>query len=150
MAHTYTNLLTHVIFSTKDRAPCIDMQLKPELFAYLGGMVREVGGKAYAINGTTDHVHLLISLPPIIALSDAMRTIKANTSRWAGEKWSARRQFGWQTGYGAFSVSRSNIREVLTYIRNQETHHQKVTFQEEFIAFLKRHEIGYDERYIWE
>jgi REP element-mobilizing transposase RayT len=150
MAHTFTNLLTHVIFSTKDRVPCIDAELKPELLAYLGGMMREVGGKAYAINGTADHVHLLISLPPTIALSDTMRTMKANSSRWVGGKWSARKSFGWQTGYGAFSVSKSNVSEVVKYIQNQESHHRKITFQEEFIAFLKKHEIGYDERYIWE
>jgi putative transposase len=150
MAHTFTNLLTHIIFSTKDRVPCIDAELKPELLAYLGGMVREVGGKAYAINGTADHVHLLISLPPTIASSDAMRIVKANSSRWVGEKWSAHKSFGWQVGYGAFSVSKSNVSGVVKYILNQEAHHKKVTFQEEFIAFLKKHEIGYDERYIWE
>jgi REP element-mobilizing transposase RayT len=98
MAHTFTNLLTHVIFSTKDRMPCIDAELKPELLAYVGRMVREVGGKAYAINGTADHVHLLISLPPAIALSDTMRAVKANSSRWVSEKWLARKSFGWQTG----------------------------------------------------
>ena len=150
MAHTFTNLLTHVIFSTKDRMPCIDAELKPELLAYVGGMVREVGGKAYAINGTADHLHLLISLPSTIALSDAMRAVKANSSRWIGEKWSARKLFGWQTGYGAFSVSKSNVNEVVKYIQNQEAHHRKVTFQEEFIAFLKKHRIVYDERYIRE
>jgi REP element-mobilizing transposase RayT len=150
MAHTFTNLLTHVIFSTKDRASYIDAELKPELLAYLGGMIREVGGKAYAINGTTDHVHLFINLSPAIALSDAMRAVKANSSRWVSEKWLSRKSFGWQIGYGAFSVSKSNVSEVVKYIRNQESHHRKVTFQEEFIAFLKKHEIGYDERYIWE
>jgi putative transposase len=97
-----------------------------------------------------DHVHLLISLPPMIAFSDAMRIVKANSSRWVGEKWSARKSFGWQVGYGAFSVSKSNVSEDVKYIQNQEAHHKKVTFQEEFIAFLKKHEIGYDERYIWE
>ena len=150
MAHTFTNLLTHIIFSTKDRMPFIDAEVKPELLAYLGGMVREVNGKAYAINGTTDHIHLLVSLPPTIALSDAMKIVKANSSRWVSEKWSTQKAFGWQTGYGAFSVSRSNVPDVLKYIANQEEHHRKVTFKEEFIAFLKKHEISYDERYIWE
>ncbi|MGB7924657.1 MAG: IS200/IS605 family transposase [Pyrinomonadaceae bacterium] len=150
MAHTFTNLLTHIIFSTKDRAPYIDAEVKRELLAYLGGMVREVNGKAYAINGTADHVHLLVSLPPTIALSDAMKVVKANSSRWVSEKWVTRKAFGWQTGYGAFSVSRSNVSDVLKYIANQEEHHRKITFKEEFVAFLKKHEINYDERYIWE
>jgi putative transposase len=145
MAHTFTNLLTHIIFSTKDRVPSIDTEVKPELFAYLGGMVREVNGKAYAINGTADHVHLLINLPPTLALSDAMRVLKSNSSRWISEKWAKQRAFGWQTGYGAFSVSRSNVPAVLKYIDNQEERHKKVTFKEEFIAFLKKHGISYDE-----
>ena len=150
MAHTFTNLLAHIIFSTKDRAPFIDAELKPELLAYLGGMVREVNGQAYGINGTADHVHLLVSLPPTIALSEAMKVLKANSSRWVSEKWRARKAFGWQTGYGAFSVSKSNAPDVLKYIADQEEHHRKVTFKEEFIAFLKKHGIEYDERYIWE
>jgi REP element-mobilizing transposase RayT len=150
MAHTFTNLLTHIIFSTKDRAPIIDMEVKAELHAYLGGMVREIKGKAYSINGTTDHVHLLVSLPPTLALSDAMKTIKANSSRWVSGKWSARRNFGWQIGYGAFSVSRSNVATVIRYIENQEEHHRKMTFKEEFLEFLSKHGIEYDKRYIWE
>ncbi len=150
MAHTFTNLLTHVIFSTKDRAPYIDAEVKPELLAYLGGMVREVDGKSYAINGMADHIHLLIGLPPTMALSNAMKIVKANSSRWVSQKWAEKRACGWQTGYGAFSVSRSNVPEVLKYITNQEEHHRKITFQEEFIAFLKKHGIGYDEHYIWE
>jgi REP element-mobilizing transposase RayT len=150
MAHTFTNLLTHVIFSTKDRVPHIDAELKPDLFAYMGGIVREIDGKALGINGTADHVHLLIKLPPTIAISDAMRVLKTNSSRWVHEQWDSRSAFGWQTGYGAFSVSQSNVPAVLRYIANQEEHHRKVSFQEEFLAYLKKHGIEYDERYIWE
>lgn len=150
MAHTFTNLLTHIIFSTKDRAPQIDAELKPELHAYLGGMIREVKGKAYLINGTADHVHLLVSLPPTVALSDALKVIKANSSRWVSDRWTARKNFRWQIGYGAFSVSKSNTAGVIRYIENQEAHHRKTTFQEEFLEFLRRHGIEYDERYIWE
>jgi REP element-mobilizing transposase RayT len=142
--------MTHIIFSTKDRMPLIDSELKPELHAYLGGMVRELKGKAYSINGTADHVHMLVSLPPTIAISEALKMVKANSSRWASEKWRGRKIFGWQTGYGAFSVSKSNVSSVIKYIETQEEHHRNVSFQEEFIAFLKRHEIEYDERYIWE
>jgi REP element-mobilizing transposase RayT len=150
MAHTFTNLLTHVIFSTKDRLPCIKADLKPKLLAYIGGIVREVRGKAYSIDGTSDHVHMLVSLPPSLALSDAVRTIKANTSGWVHDLGMSHRTFGWQTGYGAFSVSKSNASDVIKYIQTQEEHHRKISFQEEFIAFLRRHGIEYDERYIWE
>lgn len=150
MAHTFTNLLTHIIFSTKDRAPVIDAELKPELHAYLGGIVREIKGKAYSINGTTDHVHLAVSLPPTISLSEAMKIVKANSSRWVSGKWRTRKNFSWQIGYGAFSVSKSNVATVIRYIENQEEHHRKITFKEEFLEFLSKHGIEYDERYIWE
>ncbi|CAN5412998.1 IS200/IS605 family transposase [soil metagenome] len=150
MAHTFTNLLTHLIFSTKDRVPCIKVDLKPNLFAYLGGIVREIRGKAYAIDGTADHVHILVSLPPSIALSDAVRIIKTNSSGWAHDQGVSHRTFAWQIGYGGFSVSKSNVPDVIKYIQSQEEHHRKVSFKEEFITFLEKHEIEYDTRYIWE
>jgi REP element-mobilizing transposase RayT len=149
MSRTFTNLLTHLIFSTKEREPLITPEIKPELFAYLGGLTRELNGKAYGINGTTDHVHLLVSLPPVVSISEALRFIKANSSGWVHDKW-PRSLFNWQLGYGAFSVSRSNAAEVLTYIGNQEHHHRKLSFKEEFVDFLVKHEIEYDERYVWE
>jgi putative transposase len=150
MAHTFTNLLTHIIFSTKDRQPSIDAVMKPQLFAYMGGIVREINGKAFAIDGTADHIHMLVSLPPTLALSEALRIIKTNSSKWFHEKSTNVKPFRWQAGYGAFSVSRSNIPRVVRYIVDQERHHRKVSFQEEFIAFLEKHDISYDKRYIWE
>jgi REP element-mobilizing transposase RayT len=150
LAHTFTNLLVHIIFSTKGRVPFIDSELKPQLHAYIGGIIRAEHGKAYAINGMADHIHILASLPPTIALSDAMRTIKTNSSRWVHEQWRTKSTFGWQTGYGAFSVSQSSAPEVVNYIAAQEEHHHRMTFQEELLAFLERHGIKYDERYIWE
>jgi putative transposase len=148
MSRTFTNLLTHLIFSTKDRKPLIFPDAKPELFAYLGGLTRELKGRAYGINGTTDHVHMLVNLPPTVSISDALRFIKSNSSGWMHDKW-PRNPFAWQPGYGAFSVSKSNVPEVFKYIANQESHHRKRTFQEEFVDFLRRHEIDFDERYIW-
>lgn len=150
MAHTFTNLLVHIIFSTKARLPFIDSELKPQLYAYIGGIIREERGKAYAINGTADHIHLLASMPPTMALSDAMRIIKTNSSRWVHGKWPAKNNFGWQTGYGAFSVSKSGVADVTSYIAAQEEHHRKMTFKQEFVAILEKHEIKYDERYIWD
>lgn len=150
MAHTFTNLLTHAIFSTKDRAPLLDAELTAKLFPYMIGILRELKAKTLAINGVTDHVHLLFALPPSFSVADVMRILKTNSSRWVHETSPAKRMFGWQSGYGAFSVSQSNISDVVKYIREQEEHHRKHTFQEEFVVFLKKHGIEYDERYIWE
>lgn len=149
MAHTFANLLTHVIFSTKDRQPFVTPELKPDLLAYLGGIVRNLHGKLIESNARPDHVHCLLSLPPTLAVAEALRLLKANSSLWIHET-RRRPAFGWQTGYGAFSVSLSNVPAVLRYIRNQDQHHRKVSFQEEFISFLKHNGISYDERYIWE
>jgi putative transposase len=149
MTRTFTNLLAHLVFSTKDREPLIVPELKPELYAYLGGLTQELKGKSYGINGTSDHVHMLISLPPVVSISKALSFIKSNSSGWVHDRW-PRRSFAWQLGYGAFSVSKSNVPGVLKYVRSQEEHHRKITFKEEFIDFLRRHEIEYDERYIWD
>ena len=149
MAHTFTNLLTHVIFSTKDRLPLLAPDLRPDMLAYLGGIVRKLHGKVIESNARPDHVHCLLSLPPALAVAEALRVLKSNSSLWVHET-RRRATFAWQTGYGAFSVSQSNVPAVVKYIRSQDEHHRKVTFQEEFIAFLKRHGITYDERYIWE
>jgi REP element-mobilizing transposase RayT len=151
MAHTFTNLLTHIVFSTKNRTPQIDQELKPQLLAYMGGIAREINGVALLINGTVDHVHLLVRLPATVALADVLRVIKTNSSRWVHEKWPTRSAFAWQIGYGAFSVSQSKAETVLRYIANQEEHHRKVSFQQEMISYLRRNKIDYyDERYIWD
>ena len=144
MAHTYTNLLTHVIFSTKDREPLVTASLHDDLLAYLGGIVRQLGGALRAANARADHVHLLCSLPPTVATADALRVVKTNSSRCVhrGRHYTG---FDWQTGYGAFSVSQSLAPAVVQYIRDQEKHHCCVTFQEEFIAFLRKNDIAYDE-----
>ena len=150
MAQTFTNLLTHVIFSTKERAPSIQPEWKPNLLAYMGGIIRELRGKAVAIDSTDDHVHMLLWMPPTISISDALRVLKTNFSRWVNQHRGKRQTFAWQAGYGAFSVSHSNAPAVVKYIRGQENHHRRVSFQEEFVAFLKTNGIEYDERYIWE
>jgi len=149
MAHTYANLLTHVIFGTKGREPLIAPDLKPDLLAYLGGIVRELQGKAVAANSMPDHVHMLLWLPSGVSIAEALRIMKTNSSRWVRRKRDHHRGFGWQTGYGAFSVSQSNAASVIQYIREQEKHHRRVSFQEEFIGFLKKNGVDYDERYIW-
>jgi REP element-mobilizing transposase RayT len=147
MPKTYTNLLTHVVFSTKERLPLIENEIKPRLFAYLGGIVREIGGAALIVGGTNDHVHLLVGLPPTLALSDVVRTLKTNSSRWMHEQSS--QKFEWQRGFGAFSVSSANIEGVKNYIANQEEHHKQVSFRDEFIEFLKRSNTPFDEQFLW-
>ncbi|MBI4851697.1 MAG: IS200/IS605 family transposase [Acidobacteria bacterium] len=150
MGQTYTNLIIHVIFSTKDRIEVIDPEMKPKLFAYMSGIIRNIKGKPLKINGISDHVHLLIQLSPTNSISQAVQTIKANSSRWIHENYPSKESFAWQTGYGAFSVSRSSVPIVFKYIENQEMHHQKLSFKDEFLTLLKKNDIEYDENFIWQ
>jgi len=151
MSHTFTFLTYHLIFSTKGRIPCISDKLKPDLFSYMAGIIRELRGKALIVNGIEDHVHVLTQLPPVTSISELLRILKANSSKWVHETQNIPRAgFGWQTGYAAYSVSKSRIDSVYKYIVDQAEHHKKVSFQEEFLSFLKHHGIDYDERYIWE
>lgn len=147
MSHTYTNLLTHIVFSTKERLPLITNEIKPELFAYLGGLVKELKGKPIIINGMSDHVHILASLPPTLSIAEAMRFIKTNSSKWITQKFG--KPFEWQKGYGAFSVSRSNVDDVCKYIQDQEAHHQKFDFRTEFVSLLDKNEVDFDRQYLW-
>src|SRR5262249_52946283 len=112
MAHTYTYLATHLIFSTKDRLPVLTTDVKPRLWAYMNGVIQKIGGKAPAINSNGEHPHLLVFLPPTVATAEAMRTLKANSSKWIHETWLQQSKFAWQSGYAAFSVSRSGIDDV--------------------------------------
>jgi len=147
MSHTSGNILLHFIFSTQGRRPLIKPEFRDALFSYLGGIVREMEGAAPIINGANDHVHMLLRVRPSHSAAEIARVVKANSSRWVREKWSA--EFAWQTGYGVFSVSESNVAAVTKYIAEQEEHHKKHSFQEEFVAFLKKNNVAYDERYIW-
>lgn len=148
MPHTSGNVLLHFIFSTGQRRPLINPEFRDDLFAYIGGIIREMHGTALIINGVVDHIHMLIRVRPVHSAAEIVRVVKTNSSRWMRAKHSA--QFGWQTGYGVFSVSESNAASVARYIAGQEEHHKKRSFQEEFIAFLKKNHIEYDERYIWD
>ena len=147
MAHTYTNLLIHALFSTKDRQPLIHTEMKSDLYAYMGGIITNLRGKPVLINGPNDHVHLLFVLPASLSLADLMEKLKANSSKWANER-SPGRAFSWQTGYTAFSVSQSKLSEVKAYISRQEEHHRKLTYQEEVVALLKKHGVEFDPRFV--
>ena len=139
-------VLLHVIFSTHHRHPSIKPEFRDDLFAYLGGIIREMNGTALIVNGTADHVHMLVRIRPSHAPAEIVRIAKTNSSRWVRER-SA--NFSWQTGYGVFSVSESSVSAVMKYIARQEEHHKKQSFQDEFRAFLKQNGIVVDEKYVW-
>ena len=140
----------HCVFSTKERRPIITPKLQERLFAYIGGIARENGMKLIAAGGIEDHVHLLISLSRTISISKAMQLIKGGASKWIHDTFPELSSFEWQEGYGAFSVSVSNQSKVIAYINSQPEHHKKQDFKSEFISILKRHEIEYDERYVFD
>ncbi len=146
---SYISSYFHCIFSTKDRRPLIRPELRERLWPFLGGIARQNKMKAIEIGGVEDHIHILLSLPSTMAISKAMQLIKGGSSKWIHETFPEQRLFAWQEEYGAFSVSMSQLDKTIEYIKGQETHHRKMTFQEEFLALLKKHHIEYDERYLW-
>jgi len=148
MPSTHLSLHYHIIFSTKNRVPAIAAGWRDRLHAYLGGVVRNVEGTPEAIGGVADHVHLLIGLRASAKLADVVRDVKAVSSRWVHEE-IGNKNFAWQEGYGAFTVSASQREQVRDYIARQEDHHHKRTFQEEYLDLLKRSGVEYDERYLW-
>ena len=148
MGHTYSRIITHIIFSTQNRIPYLKPDLRGRLFRYMAGIAHGIDARDVTINGVTDHVHILMSLPPALSVADAVKKVKANSSKWAHEERLLPPAFAWQTGYAAFSVSPSKVEDVVEYIRNQEQHHKKISFQEEYLAFLKAHRIDYDSRYV--
>jgi REP element-mobilizing transposase RayT len=148
MSSTHLSLHFHIVFSTKNRFPFIADDWRERLHSFLGGAVRNASCIPEAVGGTNDHVHLLIGLGATHCLADVMRDIKRASSKWIHET-IGERKFGWQDGYGAFTIGASQRDAVKTYIRNQVQHHRKVTFEEEYVDFLKRAELDYDEKYLW-
>jgi REP element-mobilizing transposase RayT len=148
MPSTHLSLHYHLIFSTKERHPHIATDWRDRLHAYLGGIVRTLDGIPEAVGGMADHVHLLVGLRATHCLADVLRDIKAESSRWVHEE-IGRRTFSWQEGYGAFTVSASQRETVKGYIAQQEKHHRRRTFQEEYLTLLGKHGVEYDERYLW-
>ncbi len=149
MANTFSSLFYHVVFSTKNRAPDIKPEIEERLWAYVGGIARKHKMTALQIGGVEDHLHALLLAPPILSPSQIAQFLKGESSKWIHEEFQQLRGFAWQDGYGAFTVSKSRVPEVIRYVQNQRTHHHKQTFQEEYRQFLKRHGIDYDERYVW-
>ena len=149
MASTYTKLLYHIVYSTKERRPLITPDLREPLYKYIGGIIRGEGAHLIEIGGVQDHIHIVAKLKPIHAPAELIKIFKSKSSKWVNETPGRDFRFEWQTGYGAFTVSPSQLPTLIEYVRNQEEHHRKLTFQEEFIVLLKKHGIEYNERYLW-
>src|ERR1039457_2544850 len=149
IAMSYISSYFHCVFSTKERSPLIKPELRDWLWPFLGGITRQNKMKAIEIAGVEDHVHILLSLPSTMAISKMLQLIKGGSSKWIHETFPEHRLFAWQEEYGAFSVSVSQLDKTIECIKGQEAHHRKMTFQEEFLALLKKHRIEYDERYLW-
>ena len=147
---SYISSYFHCVFSTKERRPIITPDLQQRLWPFLGGIARENNMKAIEVGGVADHVHMLLSLPATIPISKAMQLIKGGSCKCVHDTFPEHRSFNWQIKYGAFGVSVSLLDKTIQYIKNQQEHHRKYSFQEEFVALLKKHKIEYDERYIWQ
>jgi len=147
---SYVSSYHHCVFSTKERRPLITASLQERLWPFLGGIARQNKMKALEIGGVADHVHILLSLPATMPIAKAMQLIKGGSSKWIHENFPDQRLFAWQEKYGAFSVSVSQLDTIIAYIKNQPEHHRKMTFQQEFEALLKKHQIEYDEKYLWD
>jgi len=150
MADTYTKIYVHVIFTVQGRQNLISRQHKDELYKYITGIIQNKKQKVIIINGMPDHIHILIGIKPDIALSDLIRDVKANASSFINEKRWIMGKFNWQEGFGAFSYSHSQLDSVANYIRNQEKHHSRKTFREEYLELLKKFDVDYDPKYMFD
>jgi len=149
MANTYTQLYIQFVFAVKNRQSLIRPEWEEELYKYMTGIIQNKSHKMIAINGMPDHLHLFIGFEPVDHMSELIKVVKGESSQWIREKGLVKGKFNWQSGYGAFSYSRSHIDRVYHYIKNQKEHHRKKTFREEYIALLEKFDVDYDERYIF-
>jgi len=149
MANTYTQIHIHFVFAVKYRKAIIHTNWRNELYRYISGIIKNCNHKLLAINGTADHIHILIGIRPVQSISELMKTIKQNSSKWINQNKFTNTHFEWQEGYGAFSYSKSQLKAVIRYIENQESHHKKQSFREEFVDFLEKSEVDYDEKFIF-
>jgi len=150
MANTYSQITIQIVFAVKGRENILHENFRPELFKYINGVIKGKSQFPLAVNGWKDHVHVLFGLSPNIAVSEMARDIKANSSKWINEHKLVKGTFNWQEGFGAFSYSRSQRDNVIKYIINQEKHHTVKTFKEEYLDMLRKSEIEYDEKYLFE
>ena len=149
MANTYHKVYIQTVFAVKYRAALIQKSWKPQLLTVMGSLINEAGAKTLIVNGVEDHIHCFFSMPPSVSISEVMKITKAKSSKWINENNLLPSRFEWQVGFGAFSYSKSAIRNVYRYIENQEAHHEKKNFRREYIGLLKEHHVEYDERYLF-
>lgn len=149
MSQSLSKLYVHIIFHTKDNQNLIKQDIEQELFAYMGGLLKNLRCVPIIINGTENHIHILCIMSKNITLADLLEELKRNSSKWIKTKGETYKEFFWQGGYGGFSVSQSKVDVVRNYIQNQKVHHKTETFKEEYIKFLKEYGIEYDEKYLW-
>jgi REP element-mobilizing transposase RayT len=150
MANTYSQLFYHLVFSTKGRLKLIDQEIENRVWSYIGGIARKHDLTALQVGGIEDHIHGLVMARPVVAPYQIPQWLKGESSKWIHDEFPAISRFNWQDGYGIFSVSKSNVQSVIEYIKNQREHHNKQTFEEEYISLLKLHRVDYDERYIFD
>lgn len=150
MANSFTQTNIHVVFAVKNRENIINSELREPLFKYISGILKNIGQYPLAVNGWRDHVHLFFEMSPTKSISEIMRIVKTNSSKWINENKFVAGRFAWQKGYGAFSYSHSQRNEVIQYIMHQENHHQEKTFRQEYLTFLKKFEIDFDEKYLFD
>lgn len=150
MAQTLVSLYVHIVFSTKNRADLITPEIETELFAYIGGVLRKRETVLVAANGTANHVHLLVSMSKKIALSDLVRELKKASSFWIKQKGDEFKDFHWQDGFGTFSVGQTQIEDVKKYIARQKEKHKTQNFENEFLGFLQKYQMPFDEKYLWD
>jgi len=150
MPQSLNLVIVHLVFSTKDREPWIEPEMRPRLHAYMAEVARSLGCEAYRVGGVSDHVHLALTLPRTITQSDLAKELKTSSNHWLGRQDARYAGFAWQRGYGIFSVGKSQLDALVEYVENQEQHHQTKTFQDEFRALLKRYDVKYEEAYVWD
>jgi putative transposase len=146
LSHTYVQNVVHIVFSTKERRKIIPRDMKERVWSYIAGICKQEKIFVHAVGGMEDHIHLLLQIPPTMTLAEAVRTVKSNSSSWMKQEI---KKFSWQEGYGGYSVSKSQIPVVVRYIKNQERHHKKMSFEDEFLALLEKHEIEFDPKYVF-
>jgi len=150
MPQSLAQIYLHIVFSTKNRHPFISANVESELYAYIGGTIKNTNAFPIMISGMEDHIHILTTFPRTISVADFIKRIKTSSSLWIKVKGEEFQYFAWQEGYGVFSVSPTKKQSVINYIANQKIHHKKQSYQEELIRFLNKYEMKYDERYLWD
>jgi len=150
MPQSLSSILIHLIFSTKNRELFLTPEIETELYPYMASILKAVKSPALIINGTSDHVHTLLSLSRVVTIADLVEEVKTESSKWIKTKGREFNNFHWQNGYGAFSIGQSQVPAVKRYIARQKEHHRRITFQDEYRKFLKLYGVEYDERYVWD